>query len=216
MWRDNPGSIRRSPGRWPRAIQREPAGWLTSLNALSDSPQAYLYLAYGLKGRDPAAADEAFWKGIQGIDRLQEEGAEYLDKHIPGGPAALLPLVEQIDPTLVPEVFWRAVAARPPIGNPLSFNDRSPSELVELLVWYDREVAAALFEPIRALIEQTDDRELITSTYRFVSWLLIDPRAAVARLEQLRADDRLGPKVLLDLKGLVGRRLARSYEDRWR
>ena len=70
-----------------------------------DSPQSYLYLAYGLKGRDPAAADEAFWKGMRGIDRLLEEGAEELSTHIGGGVATLLPLVEQIDPTLVPEIF---------------------------------------------------------------------------------------------------------------
>ncbi len=50
-----------------------------------DSPQSYLYLAYGLKGRDPAAAQEAFWKGIRGIDRLLEEGAEYLAMQIGGG-----------------------------------------------------------------------------------------------------------------------------------
>ena len=54
-----------------------------------DSPQSYLYLACGLKGHDPAAADEAFWKGIQGIDRLLEEGAEYLAMQIRGGTGAL-------------------------------------------------------------------------------------------------------------------------------
>ena len=50
-----------------------------------DSPQSYLYLACGLKGHDPAAAEEAFWKGIQGIDRLLEEGSEYLAMQIGGG-----------------------------------------------------------------------------------------------------------------------------------
>ncbi len=170
-----------------------------------------------MKGRDPAAADEAFWKGIQALDRLQEEGAEYLGKHIPGGPAALLPLVEQIDPTLAPEVFWRAVAARPPIGNPRSYDDDSPSELVERLVWYDREVATALFEPIRALIERTDDWDLFAWTTQFASWSLIDPRAAVARHEQLRATTDADAKALVQLKGFVAMRgLAPSYEERWR
>ena len=75
-----------------------------------DSPQTYLYLACGLRGREPAAAEASFWKGIKGIDRLLEEGAQYLARKIEGGPAALMPLVEQIDPTLVPEVFWRGLA----------------------------------------------------------------------------------------------------------
>ena len=80
-----------------------------------DSPQTYLYLACGLKGREPAAAEAAFWKGIKGIDRLLEEGAQYFARKIEGGPAVLMPLVEQFDPTLVPEVFWGALAARPPV-----------------------------------------------------------------------------------------------------
>ncbi len=100
---------------------------------LDASPQSYLYLACGLKRRDPAAAEGAFWKGIQGIDRMLEKGAEYLAMRVPGGAAALLPLVEQIDPTLVTAVFWRAVAARPPIENQRSLNDGSRSELVQLL-----------------------------------------------------------------------------------
>ena len=94
-----------------------------------DSPQTYLYLACGLKGRDPAAADAAFWKGIKGIDRLLEEGTQQIARKIRGGPAALMPLVEQIDPTLVREVFWRSLATRPALDPPRSLSDRSLSEL---------------------------------------------------------------------------------------
>ena len=72
-----------------------------------DSPQTYLYLACGLKERDPAAAEAAFWKGIKEIDRLLDEKPRSLPMGIRGGPAVLLPLAEQIDPTLVPEIFWR-------------------------------------------------------------------------------------------------------------
>ncbi len=181
-----------------------------------DSPQTYLYLACGLKGRDPSAADEAFWKGIKGIDRLLEEGAEFLAMQIRGGTGALLPLVEQIDPSLVPEVLWRAVAARPVIGNPRSLNDPSLSELVQFLSWYDRDVAAAVFEADRAMMEQSDDRELATRGHWFLSWLLLDPRATVARVEQLRATTDLDTKAILGLREDVGLRLGRSYEDQWR
>ena len=181
-----------------------------------DSPQDYLYLAYGLKGRNPAAADEAFWKGIQGIDRLLEEGAESLAMQIRGGTGALMPLVEQIDPSLVPEVFWRAVAARPAIGNPRSLNDPSLSQLVQFLDWYDRDVASAVFETDRALMEQTDDRELASRVSWFLSWLVLDPRATVARVEQLRATTDLDTKAILELRENVGLRLGQSYEDQWR
>ena len=162
------------------------------------------------------AQEEAFWKGIQGIDRLLEEGSDYLAMQVKGGAAALLPLVEQIDPTLVPEVFWRTVAARPPVDNPRALNDGSLSVLVQFLSWYDREAAAAVFESDRGQMEQADDRELATRVNWFRSWLLLDPRATVARLEQLRATTDLDAKAILDLKESVGLSLGRSYEDRWR
>ncbi len=148
-----------------------------------DAPQTYLFLALGLNTRDPAASDEAFWKAIEGIDRLINEGTE--NSGIAREHRVLLPLAEQIDPTLVPEVFWRAVAMRPPIGNPRSFIDMSSSQLVMLLGWYDREVAAALFEPVRAQMERTDDEDLARLNDSYLGWSLFDPRAAVARLEQV-------------------------------
>lgn len=68
------------------------------------------------------SAERAFWKAVEGIDRQLEEGVEF---SFTLGPSwVLLPLVEQIDPTLVPGLFWRAVAARPPIGNPRTLYQR--------------------------------------------------------------------------------------------
>ncbi len=133
-----------------------------------------------------------------------------------GGFGAVLPLVEQIDPTLVPEIFLRVIATRPPIGNPRSLHDESPSRLVMLLGWYDREVAAALFEPVRALMEQTDEGELAKSTDGFLSWSIFDPRAAVARLEQMRATTGPETSAIFAIRGTVGEMLGLSFEDRWR
>jgi hypothetical protein len=97
----------------------------------------------------------------------------------------LLPIVEQIDPARVGEIFWRDVASRPPFANPRTISYYSPSRLIQYLAWYDREVAAALFEPSRARMEHTEDRELATWDIEFVAWSLFDPRAAVARLERV-------------------------------
>jgi len=178
-----------------------------------DNPQTYLFLALGLKARNPAAADEAFWKAIQGIDRLMKEGAEY--SSVQGIRGVLLPLVEQIDPALVPELFWRAVATRPPIGNPHWVFDDSPSNLVLLLGWYDREVAAALFEPVRALLDKTDNGELAGFSRPLLGWSFFDPRAAAARLEQVPSDTGL-PTGAKDARQGVGEILGLSFEDRWR
>ncbi len=178
-------------------------------------PQVWMYLACGLKARDPAAAHESFGRGIRAIDRLLEAGPEYLPLHTPGGPGALMPLAEQIDPSLVPELFWRTVAAQPPIGDPRMFSETSSSDLAELLAWFDRGVAAAIFEPVRDRMDQMDFRELSTHRLELLSWAQIDPRAAVARIEQLRANGDLETRTLLAVKEMIGARLADPLEQRW-
>ena len=151
--------------------------WRLADEAQRDShqPQVYLFLALGLKPRDPAASERAFWKAIQGIDRQIEQGMEF---SVTMGPTSwvLLPLVEQIDPTLVPELFWRAVAARPPIGNPRTLFYRTPTGLACWLGWYNREVAAAVFEPVRTELEQTDEQTLAIRELEFQAWSIFCPR----------------------------------------
>jgi hypothetical protein len=146
-----------------------------------DHPHRYLFLALGLKPHDPAAASKAFQTAMQGYDQLMKEG-EYSSTLVPR--AVLLPMVEQIDPALVPEYFWRILAMGRPASNPRSTQDIYANELVNLFAWYDRDVAAVLYERLRDQIEQTDDKRLANSR-RFVGWSLFDPRAAVARLEQV-------------------------------
>jgi hypothetical protein len=95
-----------------------------------DFPQTYLFLALGLKSRDQAAAHEAFQTAMQRIDPPMTEEPDYSSRL--GFNGLLLPLVEQIDPELVPEFFWRAVATRPLTGNPRSVRDFPVSHLVAL------------------------------------------------------------------------------------
>jgi hypothetical protein len=74
-------------------------------------------------------------------------------------------------------------------------------------------LAAALFEPVREKIESADDRELTKSDFEFECWSLLDPRAAVARLEKIPMtsvnpnDNRLWTYVI--------EKLALDHEDRW-
>ncbi len=112
--------------------------------------------------------------------KQQPEGYESLT-------GAVLPAVERIDPALVPEFFWREVASRQSFDNPRAIQFYSPSYLIKFLAWYDREVAAALFEPSRARIEQAENPELESWQGEFVTWSYFDPRAAVDRLEKVPA-----------------------------
>jgi hypothetical protein len=174
-----------------------------------DLPHRYLFLALGLKPSDPAAATQAFQTAMQGYDQLMKEG-EYSSMLVPR--AVLLPMVEQIDPALVPEFFWRILAMGRPADNPRSTQEIYASALVNLFAWYDRDVAAALYERLRDQIEQTDDKTLSNSR-RFVGWSLFDPRAAVARLEQvpftLEPGGNGAREVVAELLGL-------AHDERWR
>ena len=100
---------------------------------------------------------------MQGIDRLMKEGEGYslmLDYLMLEARPVLLPLVEQIDPALVPSLFWRIVATRPSVGNPRDVpgdvEKHWSSRLVAVLGWYDRDVAAAL-STHSGRLEHTDD-----------------------------------------------------------
>jgi hypothetical protein len=175
-----------------------------------DDPHRYLFLALGLKPRDPVTASQAFQTAMQGYDQWMKDGVECASMVVPR--AVLLPMVEQIDPALVSEYFWRILAMGRPLANPRSTEEVYARSLVELLAWYDRDVTAALFEPVRDQMEQSDDKRLANST-RFVGWALFDPRAAVARLEQVPFSLERGG---IGARLLVAELLGLAHEERWR
>ena len=143
-----------------------------------DRPYRYLFLALGLKSSDPAGASQAFDRAMQGMDRLTKGAEDYdLDGLVPR--EIVLPLVERLDPALVPEYFWRIVATRSPVGDPRSSSEFVPAALTLLLASYDRDVAAIVFEPVRVWLEHADDRELARPVVpiAFQGWSAFDPRA---------------------------------------
>jgi hypothetical protein len=176
-------------------------------------PQLYFYLALGAKGRDESISRQAVRTGLQGLDQiLEERPLQYMVSA-----SRLLWLVERLDPALVPEVFWRHVSSRRPYGNPRAVHVDGPTIPFAELAEYDREVAAALFEPTLARMEQTNPTELANWGNEFATWSLIDPRAAVARLEKTpvaqEPDVRKGNNAA---RMAVGESLARSRGTRRR
>jgi hypothetical protein len=170
-------------------------------------PELFLFLALGSKTLDESASRQAFQIGVQGIDRLLQERPERY--RIDAG--RFLPIVERIDPALVPEVFWLDVASRLPVGNPRSLA-YSPSSTITRLAWYDRDVAAALLAPILARLDQSADDELAAD---FRAWSLFDPRAAVARLEKIPVDTK-ARRITMVARLVVAASLAQTHEERWR
>ncbi len=126
----------------------------------------------------------------------------------------LLAIAEAIDPALVAEVMWRAIAARPTSGNPRVAQGFVPANLVEQVAWYDRGIAAALLDPLLLRMQKASDRDLVDWDAAFEAWTIIDPRAAVARLEKIPMtsvnpnDNRLWIYVI--------ETLALDRDDRWR
>jgi hypothetical protein len=167
------------PARAHRFFDRLQLTRLTAFRA-----ECYVFLALGLKARDEPASRQAMDEVLRAFDGLMQERPEQLNSR-GGQVAALLPAVERIDPALVPKVFWRYVASRPPFANPRATIVYSPSSLIQYLAWYDRDVAAALFETSRERIERTEDRELASWASEFEAWASFDPHGAVARLEKL-------------------------------
>jgi hypothetical protein len=161
------------------ARARRIMGYIPMLAQLSETP-AYLALAEG--GRDEAAVGRLLDEALRRIDRrLMEPPDRILEPSI----GYVLPVVERVDPARVPEFFWREVASRVSSDNPRILRVYSPIEIIPYLAGYDREVAAAVFEPMREQIERTDDRELATWAQQFRAWSHFDPRGAAARLERV-------------------------------
>ncbi len=194
---------------------------------------AWAFVALGLAEKDRAGAREALDHAIEDIDRLRELGASVEPGIVfnevrvmyPTNPAALiLPVVEQIAPDRLGEVFWRAVALHPRIDIDRDDLLRSSYIGIEcmLLARYDRQVAAVLFERmdsyLRSLLTRKSDRgEFTPST--IAGKACLDPQAAVALLEAL--PEPRGPFIVpyaarVGLAEALGQPAEGRWKSRWR
>jgi hypothetical protein len=136
-------------------------------------------LAHGLAKTSREEASTAFREAVDDFDLDQAErpGAGLNVTRL-----LTLPVVEEIDPTLVPEFLWRALAGRmPKQGTPQVSEDL---RYIAATARYDRQLASALVAPIagraKAGAEPTnyaDVRGLAEALAR------VDPLAAVEFLE---------------------------------
>ena len=219
LWKQAAGMRRiglTDPALWWKLGSVDPARALRVIQGWPHIDQRlhfYFYVALGARNRDEAIARQCFRTGLQGLDRMLEETPErYLNNA-----RSLLPVVEHIDPALVPEVFWRQVASRLPYGNPRASHVNWAAPMIEELAVYDREVAAALLQPALARMETTDPKELAAWSFEFLAWAQIDPRAAVAHLEQTPIPEDPGTLREANIaRFVVGHSLARTRADRWR
>jgi protocatechuate 3,4-dioxygenase beta subunit len=144
-------------------------------------PYALGMMALAVSSRDQPAATTWLREAFDRLGKVPGSGPTAPGaSHDPASvAAALLPVAERVDPRLVPELFWKAVALHVP--RPGS-ETRSSSLLALLLARYDREVARAIFEPVatRALASDESDLDALLAASA-----VLDPALAVRLVEAL-------------------------------
>jgi hypothetical protein len=193
---------------------------------------AWACVAFGLMPKDRPAALEALDKAIDEIDHFREK-AHGLETAIPYGsprnidlanPAVLiLPIVEQVAPERLAEVFWRAIALHPkwdPDNERLLVESAYLGTECMILARYDRNVAAALFAPMDAYLKSLSITKPANCEFdpsALIAKSCIDPRAAVELLEALPPPRVFGSSSPVHESRLyLAEDLAQPAEKRWR
>jgi hypothetical protein len=131
--------------------------------------------------------------------------------------AALMPIVEQIDPALVPEFYWRTVADLGVANDPRDEYGREDAlRLAALLARYDTQVASIVFEPaVRAgAVRGTAPADLNVAELDLLA--VIDPRRAVALVESLPPPADLEARGANWSRIMLSAQLGRGDEAQWR
>jgi hypothetical protein len=179
--------------------------------------QTALALAESNKPGALGLLDEAFDE----LDRAAASGGKdrttiYSPTSIAG---ALLPVAERIDPALVPESLWRALALRPPTpkdGAREVAAAWSDAQLAIMLARYDRGLARALLEPLAAPDGLPGARTGGRGDFP-VALAVVDPRWAVSGVEGLPDDPDLKVYQAKNAARLaVAAALGRTGQRRWR
>ena len=182
-------------------------------------------MAASLARTDRPAATGLLKEAFARLETLAESGPTPPDDS--PDPAAvastLLPIVEAVDPSLIPEFFWKCVSFHAPRTR---CGLRSEAILALMLDRYDRGAARLLFDPTRikrSMIAPSDFPSLLLATAR------IAPEVALQWVEtQPEAHETVGPAPLasdqahLDLVAALTlseparrRQAARNYLQLW-
>jgi hypothetical protein len=130
--------------------------------------------------------------------------------------AALMPLVESIDPALVPELFWRAIADLAVQDDPrVEVGQDDVLRQALLLARYDRDVASALFEPAARTSPARGNNASQMTPNELMLLAVIDPRRAVATVEAMPDSSNLEARGVNWLRIILSDQLGRDDEMLW-
>jgi hypothetical protein len=182
---------------------------------LDDSSSGLACLVFAARGAaatQPVEARQTIIEALRESDRDHHRDAKWTGRF-----AMLLPIVEAVDPELVPEFFWRAVAKLGVDDDPRVRDARDDvMRAALLLARYDRDVATALFE---SALRSSTFRGAGATTLRtdaLLALAVIDPARAVTALETMSepvAPQQVGE--LLQLRLDLAEHLARTTDSAW-
>jgi protocatechuate 3,4-dioxygenase beta subunit len=191
-----------------------------------DAPEYRAY-AFGFMAQEIAATDKSAAIGLIDeayavLDRLAAgDRPDYPD--VVAVAAALLPIIEQVEPDRLAEFLGRTLALRPSRGDQADRDDvvsaRTTGPLAAMVARYDRTLAARLLEPELRKIEGRRVHPGMDESWRVLAALaLIDPRHAVEMVQALPDDPAPGssPDASKNRARIyVARMLALHGTDRW-
>jgi hypothetical protein len=143
---------------------------------------------------DPTGARELLDEAFDRLRKLARQGDRGNNPEISNHTAALLPLVERIDPDRLEERLWLAAACRTPVPEYRFLNQlQTPVTLAALVARYDRAMAAAIIAPALDRVPA-----LLPDEFGYQSTVIkvlaaYDPRAVSALLRDLPASARKAP-----------------------
>lgn len=145
----------------------------------------YGLIADAAAKRDQPAARHAL---LQAIDVIRPLRAGFVHPtrhfyHTPSGLMALLiPVAERIDRALANEIYWRALSLRIPISGETYDRillDIDTPDLVLLVNFYDRSLAAALLEPLLSRLASRSYSGMPTYVWSVRTLTLLSPQRAI-------------------------------------
>jgi hypothetical protein len=160
-------------------------------------PEGLGLMAIELAETDPAGARRLLDEAFDRLRAVAADGRPFKDPSAATIMAALLPLVERVEPDRLEERLWLAVAVRAPIyDQPTILVLQPPIILASLVSRYDRAMAAAIIAPalehLPGVLGDTFGASYDKSTM-FKALAAYDPRAVIALLRELPDSARRAP-----------------------
>jgi Carboxypeptidase regulatory-like domain len=148
-------------------------------------------IADAVAKRNPAAARHAILEAVEIVRPMRTGFLHPLNQfyHTPSGlMMSLVPVAERVDRALAKELFWRALSLRVPMLGESAERmalDIDDANLADIVMFYDRSLAADLLEPLLSRVVSRSYSGMRTSVWPIRSLASLDPERAIKFADSL-------------------------------